>query len=143
MYHKTTVVGWLGGDPETYKFDNDRSVTNFRVAVNESYKDSNGERQTITTWYQCKAWNSRGRIIQQYFNKGDMILCEGRMRFEKAEDENGGPDRIYPKLQVDDFKFGVNRRNGNNSASITETSNNNRDTQPQTVQTAEADDIPF
>lgn len=140
MYHKTTIVGWLGADPETFDFDNDRSVTNFRVAVNERYKDANGERQTITTWYQCKAWNGRGRIIQEYFNKGDMILCEGRMRFDSKEDEHGGPNRIYPSLLVDDFKFGVNGRNGNNgnNTSVTETT-----AQPQAVQTAEADDIPF
>jgi single-strand DNA-binding protein len=143
MFHETTLVGWLGAKPETFEFDDsERSVTNFRVAVNERYKDSNGERQTITTWYQCKAWNGRGKTIAQYFEKGNMIIVVGRMRFDSKEDEHGGPNRIYPYLLVDDFKFGVNNKNNDsNGVSVTETSSASQ--QPQAVQTAEADDIPF
>ena len=140
MYHKTEVIGYLGADPETIDFDNGRSVTNLTLYANERYTDSEGERQTITTRYACKAWNGRGKVLERYLKQGDPLHVVGRMRFETAPDDNGGPDRIYPKLVVDDFTFIGSRRNGdsNNSSTTVEGSR-----QPQAVQVAEADVIPF
>lgn len=139
MYHKTEVIGYLGADPETTEFDSGRSVTNLTLYANERYTDSEGQKQTITTRYACKAWNGRGKVLERYLKKGDPLHVVGRMRFDMVEDQHGGPDRIYPKLLIDEFTFlGSRNGNGNGSTSATIT-----DDAPQAVQTADADDIPF
>ena len=44
------IIGNLGGTPEMKYINNDDHVVNFSVAVNERWKNRNGESQERTTW---------------------------------------------------------------------------------------------
>jgi len=44
------IIGNLGGTPEMKYLNNSDHVVNFSVAVNERWKNRNGESQERTTW---------------------------------------------------------------------------------------------
>jgi len=88
MYHKITIAGRLGTDPELRFLADGTPVCNFSVAVNQKRK---GEETTI--WYRISAWNKTAEIVNEYLSKGRAVLIEGQLR---ADEKTGGP-RIYQK----------------------------------------------
>jgi single-strand DNA-binding protein len=51
-YQKVVIVGNLGRDPEMRYLPNGQPVTNFNVATNRQYTNSNGEKIKETTWFR-------------------------------------------------------------------------------------------
>jgi single-strand DNA-binding protein len=92
-YHKIIVVGNLGRDPEMRFTPSGQAVTNFSIAVNESYTNSNGEKIKKTIWFRITTWGKQAENCNQYLKKGRMVLVEGRMT---ADPNTGGP-RIWSK----------------------------------------------
>ena len=91
MFHKVTIVGHLGQDPETRFLQSGSSVCSFSVATNREYTLSSGERVKETVWWRVSAWGKLGEICQQYLNKGRMVLIEGSIQ----ADRNTGSPRIW------------------------------------------------
>jgi len=92
-YHKIIVVGNLGRDPEMRYTPSGQAVTNFSIAVNETYTNSNGEKVKKTVWFRITTWGKQAENCNQYLKKGRMVLVEGRM---SADPSTGGP-RIWSK----------------------------------------------
>ena len=44
------------------------SVVNFTVAVSREYTKANGEKDKVTTFVPCEAWDSGAEIIGDSFN---------------------------------------------------------------------------
>jgi single-strand DNA-binding protein len=82
MWHKITLAGNLGRDPEMRYMQDGTAVTNFSVAVNDGYGDN---KKTI--WVRVSVWGKRAEVANQYLTKGSKILVEGRLR----TDANGNP----------------------------------------------------
>jgi single-strand DNA-binding protein len=76
MYQKLVIVGNLGGDPELRYTPNGAMYTRFSVAVNRSWNDAEGEKQTETTWYRVAAWGKLAEACHQYLAKGRTVLVE-------------------------------------------------------------------
>ena len=75
--------GNLARDPELRVVNTggkQTSVVNFTVAVSREYTKSNGEKDKVTTFVPCEAWDSGAEIIGQSFKKGDLVLVEGSLR---------------------------------------------------------------
>ena len=87
-FHTIVITGNLGRDPEMRYTPSGQAVTNFSVAVNESFTNSNGERIQRTIWFRVSAWGKQAEICNQYLKKGRMVLVEGRMT---ADPNTGGP----------------------------------------------------
>lgn len=83
MYHKITVAGNLGRDPEMRYLPNGDAVTSFSVAVTDGF----GENKT-TIWFRVSIFGKRAETANQYLSKGSKILVEGRLRADK---KTGGP----------------------------------------------------
>jgi single-strand DNA-binding protein len=87
-FHTIVITGNLGGDPEMRYTPSGQAVTNFNVAVNESFTNSNGERIKRTIWFRVSAWGRQAETCNQYLKKGRMVLVEGRVT---ADPNTGGP----------------------------------------------------
>ncbi len=88
--NKVILVGTLGRDPETKKFDNGGSLTQFSIATSESWTDkSSGERKEQTEWHRIVLPNKLGEIAQQYLRKGSKVYIEGSLRTRQWTDQNG------------------------------------------------------
>ena len=83
MYHKITIAGNVGRDPEMRYMPDGKAVTNFSVAVSDGWGD---KKKTI--WFRVSVWGKRAEIANQYITKGSKILVEGRLR----TDASGGPN---------------------------------------------------
>ena len=93
MYHKITIAGNLGRDPEMRYLPSGQAVTNINVATNRTYNDSNGQRVTETIWFRVSVWGARAETVNQYLRKGSKVLIEGRLN---VDPETGGP-RVFTR----------------------------------------------
>ena len=84
------IIGNLGGAPDM-KFLNDGKshVVNFSVAVNERWKNRDGEPQERTTWLRVAAFNGIGQACAEHLSCGDGVYVEGRLQVREYEDKDG------------------------------------------------------
>lgn len=88
MYQKLTIVGNLGRDPEMRYTPSGQAVCNFSVATNRRWTGNDGQPQEETVWFRVTVWGRQAETCNQYLNKGQQVLCEGRLT---ADRESGGP----------------------------------------------------
>lgn len=88
MYQKVVIVGNLGRDPEMRYTPSGQAVTNFSVATNRRWTNSDGSAGEETCWWRVTAWGRLAETCNQYLSKGRQVLVEGRMN---PDQETGGP----------------------------------------------------
>jgi single-strand DNA-binding protein len=88
MYALNLIVGNLGRDPEMKYTPSGTAVTNFSVATNRQYTNSQGELIKETLWYNIATWGKTAENCNQYLRKGSLVLVEGRLI---ADPSTGGP----------------------------------------------------
>lgn len=104
MFHQTLVLGYMGKDPELRYLPSGNAVAEFSVATTEKWKDkNNGEQREHTEWYNCRAFGKLAEIIGEYRKKGDLVLCEGKLRTDKWEGEDG-QTHYRTKLNVQNMR---------------------------------------
>src|ERR1700686_5414572 len=87
--NKLIVLGYVGSDAELKFTAGGKPVANFSVAVNESFKNSNGDNVDRAEWFRCVAWNGLGEICGQYVLRGKQVYLEGRLQTRKYDDNEG------------------------------------------------------
>jgi single-strand DNA-binding protein len=118
----TLLRGNLTRDPELRKIDTNSgksvSVVNFTVAVSREYTKASGDKDKVTTFINCEAWDSGAEVISESFKKGDLVMIEGSLRNDSWE--------------KDGVKHSTLRVRVNNFAKITKLSKN-RNTETEAV----------
>ncbi|MCD4737773.1 MAG: single-stranded DNA-binding protein [Anaerolineae bacterium] len=87
-YQKIVIVGNLGRDPEMRYTPDGTPVTDFSVATNRKWSNSDGSAGEETTWFRVTVWRRQAETVAQYLKKGSQVLVEGRMKADRA---TGGP----------------------------------------------------
>ena len=87
------IVGHLGRDPEMRYSPSGQPVTNFNLAANRQYTDSNNQVVKETTWFKISVWGKAAENCNTYLHKGSLVLVEGRL---VCDPETGGP-RLYSR----------------------------------------------
>ena len=87
--NKCMIIGNLGRDPEMRYTPSGQAVTQFTVAVNRNYKDSQGERQEETEWFRIVAWGQQAEFAAEYLRKGNKVFVEGRLQTRQWEGQDG------------------------------------------------------
>ena len=77
------------GKIETRYLSNGDAVTNCSIAVNETWKDQNGDKQERCEWVNITAYKKLAEIMQSYCIKGMQIYVSGKMQTRKWTDKNG------------------------------------------------------
>jgi single-strand DNA-binding protein len=96
--------GNLARDPEVRVVNSSgkqTTVVNFTVAVSREYTKANGEKDKVTTFVPCEAWDSGAEIIADSFKKGDLVLVEGSLRNDSWEKD--GVKHNTLKVRVNNF----------------------------------------
>ena len=107
--NKAMIIGNLGADPEMRYTANGSAVTNFNVAVNDSYTTRDGERREETEWFRVVAWNRLAELCSQYLSKGRPVYVEGSLRTRSWEAQDGST-RYTTELIAREVQFLGNRR---------------------------------
>lgn len=87
--NRVLVVGNLTRDPELKVTASNRKFTMMTVAVNDFWKNQNGELVKKATYLNVVAWGSLAENCAKYLKKGRSVMVEGRIETDKYEDRNG------------------------------------------------------
>ena len=121
--HIVYLLGNLGKDPEMKYIPNGTAVTNFSMATNRSWTNSDGSKGEETVWWRIAVWGKQGENANEYLSKGRQVLLEGRMIIDKETgqpriwtDDSGVP-HTQLEVNADGIKYlGNGRSNGNAAA---------------------------
>ncbi len=103
--NKVILVGTLGADPETRSMPSGMTVTNIRIATNESWKDkASGAMQERTEWHSIALFGRLGEIGAEYLRKGSQVYVEGKLRTRKWQDKQGN-DRYTTEIIGDNMQM--------------------------------------
>jgi single-strand DNA-binding protein len=110
--NKVILIGTLGADPETRSMPSGTSVTNIRIATNESWKDkASGAQQERTEWHSIAFFGRLGEIAAEYLRKGSQVFVEGKLRTRKWQDKQGN-DRYTTEIIADNMQMLGGRAGG-------------------------------
>jgi single-strand DNA-binding protein len=96
--------GNLARDPEMRRVNTggkETAVVNFTVATSREYTKSNGEKDKVTSFINCEAWDTGAEIIGESFAKGDLVMVEGSLRNDSWEKD--GVKHNSFKVRVNNF----------------------------------------
>ncbi|ASV79737.1 single-stranded DNA-binding protein [Elizabethkingia anophelis] len=71
------ITGRLTRNAEVRTLSNEKQVVNFSVAVNDSYRNKQGERVEQTTYFDCAYWISAN--VARLLTKGTLVELTGRV----------------------------------------------------------------
>lgn len=147
-FNQVTLMGNLTRDPELRQIPSGQSVCSFSLALNRSYKGSDGEWQEVTDYVDVVAWGPLGERVAQYVTKGRPVLVSGRLQSRSWEQD--GQKRSKLEVIAGDVTFlgGApgGSAGGNTSsapASAPEKPAKKADTSDIDDQPINLDDIPF
>ena len=86
--NKAMIIGQLGADPKITQSRNG-TIANFSVATNETYRDKNGQTQSITDWHDISIFGKYAEVAGKYLKKGSKVFIEGKMKKSRYEDKDG------------------------------------------------------
>jgi single-strand DNA-binding protein len=117
-FNLTVLMGNLTRDPELRTTPNGTSVCSFSLALNRSYKGSDGNWQEATDYVDVVAWGPLGERVSQYLSKGRPCLVNGRLQSRSWEQDGQKRNKLEVVAQDVTFLGGPGGGGGNvNSAS--------------------------
>ncbi|WP_338885818.1 single-stranded DNA-binding protein [Xenorhabdus sp. TH1] len=78
LLNKVQLIGRIGNDPcENLKYStsNGDAMTYFSLAINRA----NAKNETVTDWFNIKAYGKVAEIIVKHGEKGQLVYIEGRL----------------------------------------------------------------
>lgn len=113
-FNQVILMGNLTRDPELRQIPSGQSVCSFSLALNRSYKGSDGNWQEATDYIDVVAWGPLGERVAQYLTKGRPALVSGRLQSRSWEQD--GQKRSKVEVNAQDVTFlGGNNNSGDTS----------------------------
>jgi len=116
--NRVLLIGNLTRDPEVRMMSSGRPVCNFGLAMNRSYKDSEGNRKEETTFVDVECFGPRAEAVARFFSKGRPIFVEGRLKLDQWESKEG-EKRSALRVVLDNFEFVDSGKSDQSSHEIT------------------------
>ena len=91
MINNVVLVGRTTKDPELRYTPSNVAVATFSLAVNRTFKDANGERET--DFINCVIWRQQAENLANWAKKGALIGITGRIQTRSYENQQG--QRVY------------------------------------------------
>jgi single-strand DNA-binding protein len=101
MFHRVTLIGNVGQDPQMRYTPDGVAVTDISVATKETISKTlpgggerscpqgwvesyNGRNWEVTIWWRVTCWRGLAETVNQYVRKGNQIFVEGTVQGEAA-----------------------------------------------------------
>ena len=91
MFHRITMIGFVGQEPQMRYTPDSTPVTNFSVATRQvvskervsgcpdGWKESlNGKNWELTTWFRVTTWRKLAEATNQFIEKGSQVFVESK-----------------------------------------------------------------
>jgi single-strand DNA-binding protein len=79
LKNRVQLIGNLGQTPVVKNLQNGKKVARMSIAINESYKNGNGENMNETYWHTIVAWGKTAEIAERLLVKGSEVAIEGKL----------------------------------------------------------------
>jgi len=134
--NKVILIGRTGADTELKYTPPARRSANFSLAVNESFKNGDGEQREHVEWVRCVVRGRLAEVVAEFLTKGQRAYAEGRFQTRKYDDREG-IEHTVSEVVVRQLRFLGGPTNGNGKT----------DQSPRPAENPDADidtdDIPF
>ncbi|MBR9776258.1 MAG: single-stranded DNA-binding protein [Cytophagales bacterium] len=127
------ITGRLTRNAEVRTLSNEKQVVNFSVAVNDSYRNKQGERVEQTTYFDCAYWITPN--VARLLTKGSLVELTGRVSTRAWVSKDGEP-RAGLNFHTSQIKLHGGSRKAETVQATAQSESNN------TKQETE-DDLPF
>jgi single-strand DNA-binding protein len=135
MLNRVCLQGRLTHEPEVRLTSSQTQYCNFRIACQRDFKKQDGTYDT--DFIDCVAWRNTAGFIAKFFNKGDMIIVDGKLQVDNFKDKDGVSRSKY-QVAVDGVSF---------SGDAARSTTTQQDTEPAPVEDAaestEDSELPF
>lgn len=111
--NKVIITGRIVKDPELNTTGSGTEVCNFTVAVD---RRPGKDKEKVTDFIDCTAWQKTGVFVNTYFHKGDGINVIGRLESRKWEDKEGNK-RVSWNVICDEVEFPLGKKSGESNPS--------------------------
>ena len=91
MINNVTLIGRLTKDVELKYTPANQAVAQFTLAVNRTFKNANGERES--DFINCVIWRKSAENFANFAKKGALIGITGRIQTRNYENQQG--QRVY------------------------------------------------
>ena len=105
--NRVLLQGRLGSDPELRTTPTGTEVATVNIAVDRDRKDQNGERQS--DWVTIVAWKGTAKFLSQYFQKGRVVIVDGRLQMRNWTDKEGNK-RTSAEVVAENIYFGDSKQ---------------------------------
>jgi len=130
MFHRVTLIGHVGQEPQMRYTPDGVPVTSFSVATKETISKNlpgggerscpqgwqesyNGRNWELTTWWRVTCWRGLAETVNQYLSKGQQVFVEGQVSGDASEGRqeprvwqaNDGSHRASFELTARTVKF--------------------------------------
>lgn len=117
MINQVTLVGRMTKDPELRYTADGIAVSNFTLALNRTFKSTNGEYEA--DFVNCNVWRKQAESLANYCLKGSLIGITGRLQSRFYDNKEG--KRIYvTEVVAEDIRFITLKNNINKKEPIKE-----------------------
>ncbi|TDA70702.1 MAG: single-stranded DNA-binding protein [Clostridia bacterium] len=107
MLNKVILIGRLAQDPELRYTPSGVAVANFTVAVQRSFANQQGERDT--DFIRVVAWRKLAETCANNLAKGRLVAIDGRLQVRSYEGKDG-QRRQVAEVVAGDVRFLDSRR---------------------------------
>ena len=128
------ITGRLTRDAEVRTTSNGKQVVNFSVAVNDSYRNRQGERVEQTTYFDCAYWITPN--VARLLTKGTLVELTGRVSPRAWVNKDGEP-RAGLNFHTSQIKLHGGSKRTESVQATAQTGNNS------TAGKGTEDDLPF
>jgi single-strand DNA-binding protein len=87
MLNRVILIGRVANDPELKYTPSGIAVSTFRVAVNRTYANAQGEREA--DFIDIVAWRQAAEFAANYLGKGRLVAVEGRLQIRSWQAQDG------------------------------------------------------
>ena len=133
--NKVILIGRTGSDSELKYTSNGKAVANFSLAINESFKNGDGEQRERVQWVRCVAWGKLAEVCGEFLTRGKQAYAEGRFQTRTYNDHDGN-EHTVSEVVVRQLRLLCDPKNGNGKAEHSAIPADNPDADI-------SDDIPF
>lgn len=108
--NKFIGIGVVGKDAEIRYLPAGGAVASISIAVNESWKDKDGQKQERTEWLRIVFFNRLAEIVGEYVRKGSKIYIEGSLRTRQWEQD--GQTKYATEIVASEMQLLDSRQGG-------------------------------
>jgi len=87
--NQCNFIGRVGRDPETRYSSSGDAITNITLAVDDSYKNKDGEKIDKCEWVNVTFYRKLAEIAGEYLVKGSLVFVSGKQETRKYTDKTG------------------------------------------------------